>query len=287
MEAANGDRRNRSLVVVLAAALLAAFAGILLLARGGGPAVDAAQAAARTTTTIDHFQCYTAKFTPSGAVDAAITLEDQFSAPQAKSHRVGKPKFFCNPAGKTHGTSTFPILNPNNHLTAYQLNGKTPRKRLHVLNQFQSAVPDDPPNVITDKGSRQRPKKPLILVPTAKEGHASPAGLDHFKCYSAERISRSVVDQSVQLTDQFVPSRGALVKRVKFLCNPAEKVHDETTVPVTSASTHLVCYTTSRFSIPTAQRTPRDISNQFGAREMTAKVANMLCVPSQKFLVGS
>jgi len=95
---------------------------------------------------LDHFQCYEAVGKP---VKKIVSLKDQFlSAEEAK---VGKPAFFCNPVDK-NGEG---ILNPEQHLTCYDINIRSPDPKIIVENQFGKAT-------LRVKGSK------LLCVPSKK-----------------------------------------------------------------------------------------------------------------------
>lgn len=269
--------RDRSLALLLAAALLGVVIGALLVSRGTGP--DVAHAGPGVAQ-LDHFQCYSAKFTPNTPIGDPITLRDQF-APKRIKHRVERPRFFCNPVQKVHDGTTYPIVNRNNHLTAYRLTGRTPRRKLQITNQFQKPPTNGRPNLVLNPGTAANPSRPLILAPTRKTPHEEPKGIDHFKCYSVRPLPRSTVDQPVLLTDQFW-TRDAKVMRARLLCNPAKKTHNGIVVPITNRKDHLVCYSITRARFPSGQEPTRGIYNQFAKHKMTALVANMLCVPSEK-----
>jgi len=82
---------------------------------------------ASTAPTIDHYKCYEAKgYSPRETVH----LEDQFG--KEPKVRVGKPAFFCTPVSK-NGEG---ILNPEVHLTCYEIEGKGEKRDVVVENQF-------------------------------------------------------------------------------------------------------------------------------------------------------
>lgn len=64
---------------------------------------------------LNHFRCYQVVGEP---VDTTVTLADQFSTDTV---RVEHPRYFCNPAEKTLGGVTSPILEPDVHLTCYDI----------------------------------------------------------------------------------------------------------------------------------------------------------------------
>jgi hypothetical protein len=272
-------RSRRDLVVAVALAVLGVAAWLLFGPSGGRAGTGTAHAA--PPYTLDHFLCYKGQFNPNTAVGANITLRDQFSQ-QPVAHKVGQPKWFCNPTRKTHqGVGDFPIVHPNNHLTAFALNGRFQKQRLHVVNQFQTAAATDPPNLVTDPGTAQAPKHPLILVPTQKAPLPAPADIDHFKCYPTKP---KTINQPVTVQDQFAGGN-VTVQKAALLCTPAAKKHGNRTFQVKHPRAHLVCYTITKFQFPTGGRPVIQIKNQFGARQMTVIERSLLCVPSKKQIV--
>lgn len=270
-------RRRRDFAVAVAA--LGAVAWLLFGPSGGGGGAGTAQASHGKP--LDHFLCYRGQFNPNTAVGANIALKDQF-AQQPVAHTVGAPQWFCNPTDKNHpGVGVFPIVHTNNHLTAYRLNGKVPAKRLRVKNQFQTATSTSPPNLVTDPGTTQQPKRPLILAPTRKAPHPRPANIDHFKCYPTQPVA---VNQPVQVRDQFSqqPQQITVLNAV-LICNPAAKKHGTRTFQIQHPNQHLVCYTTT-----TAAPQPPvalQLRNQFGQRQLNVTQRFLLCVPSRKTVV--
>src|SRR5688500_7791499 len=143
----------RRLAIAIALAALGAATWLLFAPPGGGTGADTARAGQQQPYVLDHFLCYRGQFNPGAAVGADITLRDQF-AQQAVAHRVGRPEWLCNPTRKDHpGVGSFPIVHPNNHLSAHRLNGRVPLKRLRVQNQFQRATSTSPPNLVTNPGT--------------------------------------------------------------------------------------------------------------------------------------
>jgi hypothetical protein len=92
---------------------------------------------ASTAPTIDHYKCYEAK---GHAPRETVNLEDQFG--KEPKVRVGKPAFFCNPVNK-NGEG---ILNPEVHLTCYEIERKGGKRDVVVENQFgeQTLTVDEP-----------------------------------------------------------------------------------------------------------------------------------------------
>ena len=274
--ALSGSRR--SLAVAAALAVLGLASWLLLGPAGSGPGASSANA--DPVKPLDHFLCYQGAFKPASAVGAAITLKDEFSA-QPVAHTVGKPQWFCNPAEKDHpGVGTFPIIHPNNHLTAYALDGRNPTRRLRVTNQFQKPPASGAPNLVTDPGTVERINHPLVLAPTQKLPLAPPADINHFECYKTQPVP---INQQVVVQDQW--SGGpVMVKQAVMICNPAAKTHAGKTYPILHPNQHLVCYAISPFRFPNGHA-PVTLSSQFGRRQFTPVVRFMLCVPSTKSIV--
>jgi hypothetical protein len=271
-------RSRRDFAVAVAVAAVGAATWLLLSLTGGG----AGTAHASHGLPLDHFLCYKGQFNPNTPVGANITLKDQF-AQQPVPHQVGAPQWFCNPTRKNHpGVGSFPIVHPNNHLTAYRLNGRVPAKRLRVNNQFQTAAPGSPPNLFTDPGTTQQPRRPLILTPTRKNAQPPVANIDHFKCYPTRPVT---VNQQVVVQDQFPQNGNLTVLRASLVCNPAVKKHGNRTFQVRHPNQHLVCYTTTTFQFPTGQRPMPQLRNQFGQRQLAVAQRFLLCVPSRKTVV--
>ncbi len=273
------SRGRRDLAIATALVGVGIAAWLLFGPSGGAPVGSGARAAA--TKPLDHFLCYRGTFKPNTAVGANITLKDEFSA-RPVAHKVGAPRWFCNPTAKNHpGVGTFPIVHPNNHLTAYGLDGQVPKRNLRVNNQFQKAPASGAPNLVTDPGTATQPNHPLVLVPTQKGSLPPPADINHFKCYKTKPVA---IDQQVSVKDQW-SGGGVVVQKAVLICNPAAKTHGYTTFPILHPNQHLVCYTISPFQFPTGQGPVVALRNQFGGRQFTATVRFMLCVPSTKTIV--
>lgn len=64
---------------------------------------------------LNHYRCYEAD---GDRVQQDVSLDDQFGLDLV---RVERPKLFCNPVEKVHDGATFPILEPESHLTCYEI----------------------------------------------------------------------------------------------------------------------------------------------------------------------
>jgi hypothetical protein len=69
---------------------------------------------------LDHFLVYDVVDVIGGTPDAYVTLGDQWIE---QSGWVVAPSLFANPVKKTHGPDVTPIVNPDDHLTFYWIDG--------------------------------------------------------------------------------------------------------------------------------------------------------------------
>jgi hypothetical protein len=84
---------------------------------------------------LDHFLVYQVVDYSGTAPDAAVQIGDQW-IPNEPRH-VTAPILFANPVKKTHGTEVAPIMNPDDHLTFYLMDGGDfVMPELLIRNQF-------------------------------------------------------------------------------------------------------------------------------------------------------
>jgi hypothetical protein len=117
----------------------------------------------------------------------------------------------------------------------------------------------------------------LLSAPSATRGQdgKAPAGLDHFKCYTAKPTTTSKL-RKVTYKDQF-GSGTTTVVGLRQVCNPVSKNKGK----VINRSAHLVCYAT-RDVDPTFKALKVEMTNQFGTSEVAVLRPAALCVPSLK-----
>jgi len=253
-----------------------------------GPAVAAPPS---PPPNLDHFRCYSNTGHPAGLT---ALLEDQFDERLEKVEEVVVvwPIGFCNPVAKTIPSpgggpgQTTDILDPNAHLTMYEIRETTRQRhvtwKVTVDNQF----------------GRQTlfATKPVLLgVPTHKvsvegepTGLGPPVDLNHFKCYQAKGAP---LNAAVTLEDQFETTDLLVVEPVLF-CNPVEKTVGTTITEIEDPEAHLTCYNidlatqigfTTQIHITT--------NNQFNHIAPTPEPftvvtdERVLCVPSNKAAV--
>jgi hypothetical protein len=208
---------------------------------------------------LDHFRCYDIQ---SQQIPAEpVNLNDQFTEQDAV---VTDSRLFCNPVEKTHGTKVTRIRNQKGHLTVYDaIPTEIVVREVIVHNQF---------------GLQElRVVGPFFLfVPTEKEPHGRPRGLDHFWCYVTSGTPPAP-GVAVGLKDQFREDT-VTVGPPFVLCNPVRKIHDNVVTRIQNEEDHLVCYDiglTQNFRTIT-------VHNQFVDGQLLAEESLALCVPSAK-----
>jgi uncharacterized repeat protein (TIGR02543 family) len=212
---------------------------------------------------LDHFKWYLADgVEPIGEV---VYLEDQFGALNAT---VGWAVGFGNPAEKVHGEVTTPISNPDHHLTGYEITYEEEPQEWFVKVENQFGLQE-----LTVWGPFG------LVVPTQKEGHQPPVGLDHYLVYQV--VDGPSVDVSVYLQDEFDDEpQESLVGLPMYFANPVRKTHGSEVTEILNPEDHLVFY-----YIDADFEGEVEVVNQFG--EQTLDVYSLfglggLAVPSEK-----
>jgi hypothetical protein len=114
------------------------------------------------------------------------------------------------------------------------------------------------------------------MVPTQKQPHQEPSGLDHFKCYEATGQS---INARVGLRDQFNVQDNVAVLEPFALCNPVQKGHAGVITPIENPDDHLVCYLIQGSQVYEWI----NIRNQFTDNTpILARYSREICVPSAK-----
>ena len=210
---------------------------------------------------LDHFKCY--EVGEGAPVEQDVYLEDQFGTFNAA---VGDAYLFGNPAEKVHGDVVTTILNPDHHLTVYNLTceGEPREWFVTVDNQFGTR----PLTVSGPVG---------LAVPTQKDGHEPPVGLDHFLLY--EVVQGISLDVVVGLNDQFGQEPEVSVYKPVFFANPVRKTHGGDITEIENPERHLVFYAidAGAFSMPDLP-----VANQFGEQTLDVEYPIRLAVPSVK-----
>jgi hypothetical protein len=219
-----------------------------------------------TPQALDHFKCYWAQQGTSVNVD--VQLKDQFYTGKAT---VTDPWYFCNPTKKTYDGEVTEILNPDHHLTLYGITGVTTQKWVvEVDNQF-------------GKQKLQVEGPVMLAVPTQKEGHDEPVGLDHYLVYSAVGMGPDL-NVVVQLEDQFNLEPQVTVLRPFYFANPVQKTDAAGMVTeIENPLVHLVFYDISE----TIPQIDVNVVDQFGEQTFSLSWSQFLAVPSEKLSFGS
>jgi hypothetical protein len=180
---------------------------------------------------LSHFRGYWVDM-GAGIPDTPVVLEDQFHAGEPISATVMYENwFFCNPVEKWIDEGRWsPIWYPDDHLYIY---GIAPEEegcwQVEVSNQFGGN------QLLTVSG-------PVALaVPTQKEEHEAPVGLDHYLVYAVTDYE-TAVDKSVYLHDQFIDGQEVTVAEPIYFANPVQKTHGEDVTPIEHYNAHLVFY---------------------------------------------
>ncbi len=214
---------------------------------------------------LDHFKYYYAEDMTELPINEVVYLEDQFGAVNAT---VGWAWGFCNPVEKWHDEVLTPISDIDHHLTMYEiLYAEEPQEWfVEVDNQFGTQQ-------LTVSG-------PVWLaVPTQKEGHDPPVGLDHFLLY--EVIDGPYMEVVVGLSDQFVGYEEVLVSVPVLFANPVRKTHGATVTEIENPGAHLVFYGIEGGVFETMVL----VDNQFGEQFLDVYDPSLLAVPSWKTCV--
>jgi hypothetical protein len=160
------------------------------------------------------------------------------------------------------------------HFLGYDMDGETPAvhgEDLVLQDQF-----------VRETVHRGQPAR-MVLVPVEKRRQGRPAEPverpdEHLKCWRLTGGARQ--DRSVRVTNQFVTNRELIVKEPNRLCAPAVKslTGPPTTTPADTQ--HYKCYRVEerpRFGDETM-----DLVDQFGAKRVVVRRAEILCNPVRK-----
>jgi hypothetical protein len=210
---------------------------------------------------LDHFTWY--EVDSEWLIMQDVILEDQFGTFNAT---VWDADYFCNPAGKSHEGNVYQIKDSNHHFTSYSIfiPGDYVLRQVEVDNQFgvQNLTVEGPYG---------------LLVPTQKEGHAAPVGLDHYLVYMA---LGSPVAVNVSLNDQWGNQTDVHVYEPKYFATPVKKTHDGNVTDIVDPDVHLVIYDMYGWWFDE----PVQVANQFGNQTLNVSGPYYLAVPSEKIV---
>jgi hypothetical protein len=221
----------------------------------------------------DHFMLYPMDEGTAPYVGETVQLMDQFHD-EPFEVEVSEGMGFCNPTSKYHEGLYTPIVNPDYHLTVYNITyeGEWQGWQVTVSNQF---------------GENQEllVYGPLFLaVPSHKlypGEHDPPVGLDHFLLYGVAWEGEAVpVGAVVDLEDEFTLEGDITVEEPILFANPVQKIHGEVT-EIVNPEAHLVFYSIWGDYLEPPQEVVTN--NQFGIEQyFTVTFPSGLGVPSEK-----
>jgi len=183
--------------------------------------------------------------------------------------RITRLMALGNPVSKNRE----PIVNPNAHLTVYQiLRSPNPPKRLVTFSN-QLTEEKDVDWEVQDAD--------ILLVPAEKveQGSGPPRDLEHFKCYTVTQ--RRNIERNITLKDQFDREREEEINvLVPFMFAVPVRKNDE---PFTNRDDHLAIY---EIHPQQGLQPPKTVTikDQYfpDGKEITATHSVWLCVPSTK-----
>lgn len=238
---------------------------------------------------LDHFRCYFIPGQPT--LNIPIMLQDQFDAalpaPQnwENINQLTLARICPTVEKYNYNSATdYPMVDPNHHLTMYQINPQPIIPRwVWAVDQF--SYPGGGALLEVSDARFLLVPTGKILVPATGPTPATPSpspDLDHYKCYQA---CGPTVNVPVRLHDQFY-LEGVTVLWPVLFCNPVVKVRSGTTNQIQKPNDHLTCYATtpSPFpGIPNANYRGIDIQNQFENGLKMVQKPDLLCVPTTKW----
>lgn len=217
----------------------------------------------------NHFLFYVAL--SEGHQRIPIWLKGQFDGNNAPPlHHVLDLLFLGNACLKWHGDAEPPPLDKKSELLAFYLleaGPPEPVRQVQIDNQFQ-------------KQEKFRVGDPCGILTPAEETEPRPPGpeLDHYKVYPLS--CGKPANAKVELADRWHPNQVATqVGEARYLCVPAEKVHDNKRTGIRDAATHLVLYDVFLEPVDEALR----LFDQFVHNQpVRVRLPRFLAVPSHK-----
>lgn len=220
-----------------------------------------------------------------------VVLSDQFINPT--DFKLVLIERLLNPIKKLHEGLIFNPERPDLHYLAYRLQSPVPfvPRSVFIENQFEkrSLVVTKPRYVLAPAGKRK------ISIPIDNILSAVPAPVvdklleiivppipqdaNHYLCYDVEPYT---IAEGVSLKDQF-QDKSFEVIRARYLCNPAQKVHDGKMSKIIDEHNHVMCYEVVPHNPVNRQVLTHD---QFGVKSLKAVQTEEICVPTVKTLLS-
>lgn len=296
MTTAPNTFRASILVAVLAfAVLLFALFGVGTLFAQGVPQTevcngkdDNGDGVADENVNCDHYLTY---LLDKSIQPTNVVLRDQFIPPT--NFTLTLIERLMNPVRKLHQGLTFNPKRTDLHYLAYRVQTSAPFNPQTVIieNQFErrAVTAVKPRYLLTPTGKKKIgiPIETLLpkLPPNAADRLIAavvppiPQNANHYLCYD---VAPYDIAKGVTLRDQF-QNRQFEVIRGLYLCNPAEKQHDNEEFKPVDRENHLMCYEV----LPHNQVNRKVITHdQFGFKSQNPVRTEELCLPTKKTRIG-
>lgn len=217
----------------------------------------------------------------------AVILKDQFIGPT--NFGLVHMERILNPVRKKHGEMIFNPKRPDLHYLAYRLQSLTsftPRSVM-IENQFEkNTIEVTKPHYLLAPAGKKKigfSIERLSNTPVADRLSARfvppiPQDANHYLCYD---IKPYAVSAHVWLRDQFQAKQFDVI-RARYLCNPAEKVHQERVSPIVDPEDHFMCYEVIPHNAVKRRVVTHD---QFGIKSIKTVRTEEICVPTKKTLM--
>ncbi|MEK7664017.1 MAG: hypothetical protein AAB340_01010 [Patescibacteria group bacterium] len=216
-----------------------------------------------------------------------VVLHDQFIDPT--DFQLVFIERLLNPVRKIHNGLRFDPKRLGLHYLAYQLKTYTyfqPRPVL-IENQFEkrAVLVTNPRYLLTPTG-KIKAKIPIDKITSLlplnlanaileKTAPSIPKNANHYLCYDIEPYD---VSTSVFVRDQFQRGNFEVIKAL-YLCNPVEKIHNESVSEIVDQNSHIMCYEVIPHNQVNRNVTTRD---QFGLKSQNTIRTEEVCVPTIK-----
>ncbi|HLK45756.1 MAG TPA: hypothetical protein VKT18_07190, partial [Acidimicrobiales bacterium] len=230
-----------------------------------------------STPTLDHFLCYTSRYSGPKA-PPGIMLKNVIQ-PGPFTPAIGAANTHCNPANKLVGTVAYKVRNPLGHLLCFAIASRFSPVIVSLKNQFGTAV----------MKTTTTPTK--LCLPTWKDNLGppnepvnQPPNLDHLTCYPVTAVPGAYAFHvpAIRVEDEFSAPKYVSVKLgvANLVCVPTTKILPTglTYPPQSANDLSLVCFPSS----PTPLWKLIYDQNQFGESVVAPTTTNeSFCVPSQ------
>ena len=238
----------------------------------------------------DHYLSY---LVDKSITPVSVVLRDQFISPT--DFTLDLIERLLNPVRKIHAGMIFNPERPNLHYLAYRLQSPVPfvPRSVFIENQFEKrSIAVTKPNYLLSPTGKTKMGIPIdkiaSQVPTSVANRLLATFVppipqedaNHYLCYDIEPYT---ISKGVSLKDQF-QDRSFEVIRARYLCNPAEKIHNGKVSEIVDENNHLMCYEVIPHNPVNRQVLTHD---QFGIKSLKAVRTEEICVPTVKTLLSA